>query len=253
MRTFLKDIPQFTTSEQDQDVFQSLVNLQKQLVDYSRANNIATPTSTRLYSIKPLKTSSPNNCNTDETDFAEQQVGVPMSPPSPPPIAPPIPPPSNVVVGQTEPILLLPKRVSFLKEINTHQKGSLRHVNIPRTPGGTPKRPPKHWVNSTTGPPVTNEDIIHRALLKKFQNVRVHSTPKGACSPGIGESGSLEISTAWSDKDHCVSDPDLTRIGSNTDSASNNVFQQDPSISSPSAVTPDSTPSVPQLHYSTSV
>ena len=143
------------------------------------------------------------------------------------------------------------KKVNFLTEIATHQKETLRHVNIPRTPGGTPKRP-KHWINATGG---SHCDILQRALLKKFHNAHIHSTPN---ENNFSASGSLNLSNAWSDRGsderHFASDPDLTHIStdpSNQDVDTESVLK-DPSFSSPSVRSPSLALSS-QVDYSTSV
>ena len=174
-------------------------------------------------------------------------------------LPPPCPPPPIPNASGINPVLQgskgTHKKVNFLTEIATHQKETLRHVNVPRTPGGTPKRP-KHWINATGGGGGGSHcDILQRALLKKFHNAHIHSTPN---ENNFSVSGSLNWSSAWSDKanDEChyASDPDLTHIStdhSNPDVDTESVLK-DPSFSSPSVRSPSLALSS-QMHYSTSV
>jgi hypothetical protein len=208
LRQILKDIPHFSKSQEDQSVLTSLVNLQEQLSHYSRANSIASPAP--LYSIRPLRSDE----GSEEIDYEPK----PAPPPAPPINIPTIRPTNDMPPN---------KRVSFLHEITSYQKGTLKHINVPRTPGGTPRRPALRIPVGDS--PLTHGDIIQRALLKKFQSVHVHSTPKN--SPGFADSN-RSIGT-WSDR--YASDPDLTHIGSDRTGAG--TTHCNPSIPSPSFTT----------------
>lgn len=227
----LYDIPHFSNSKEDQDVFQSVIGLKLQLADYAHTNNITSP--------PPLNPSQGSLRNREKEDI--DGVTSTSLPPPPPPPPPPLPPVSLPIIPTQADILThstttegVIRKVGFLEELNgINIKDSLRRVNIPRTPGGTPHRP-KHRIPIDSS---NHGDLIQRALLNKFHHLRTHSTPTAiTASPGFADtSNSMEISSAWSE--HYASDPDLTRINS-TDgppsNASRGRLYNDPSISSPS-------------------
>ncbi len=148
----------------------------------------------------------------------------------PPPCVPPPPPPPLPVacrlLYQEERRLScgsLPNSncssFSFQDEITTHKKDNLRRVTGPKSPGGTPVRTLEHT------------DMLQRALMKKFQLIRMHSTPKRG---GLMESGSMEVSNTWSewgaslDTHQYASDPDLTHFSSSRNMTSPPLRQSSP-------------------------
>lgn len=238
----LKDLPEFSPSKCDQDVQSSLVTLQRQLQSYYSANDLGLQQQSETIDITHSLPSGTlgQHCR-DNHDVSmslphtmdhpfQRDIGIQYSPVAatllqvkclPPPVPPPPPPvlPPNEQSGSASSVTSSSgqcRQVSLLSDINNSQiKNSLRNTNVPRTPGGTPIRP-KHWT-STAGDG-SHADLLQRALMKRFHNMRGHSTPK---KRGISEYGSIEISSsAWSEvgssADQYVSDPELTHTSTNT-------------------------------------
>ena len=212
-------------------MFHSITDLKGRLTKYSRVNNIKSP--------PPLPINHHAARLMGQEGEEETDGGIIAPPPPPPPPPPPLPPlslsPPLSPCHKEKTTTIAPaplKKADFISELNGDKKHLLKRVNIPRTPGGTPRRP-RHRVNINEDS-CCHGDLIQRALLRKFHNVRVHSTPRGYCpSPGIGESGgSMEASSAWSDK-HYASDPDLTSVGTGPALTDTHYTYRDPSISSP--------------------
>ena len=99
------------------------------------------------------------------------------------------------------------ERQQLMDEITTAGQSVLRRTTRPKSPGGTPIKPPQNRLTLTG-----NTDMLQRALINKFRSL--HSTPIGHHSPAVADkSGSFDLSSTWSDiNSSCVAyeDPDLS-------------------------------------------
>ena len=99
------------------------------------------------------------------------------------------------------------ERQQLMDEIATVGQSALRRTGRPKSPGGTPIKHSRNRLTLTG-----NTDMLQRALISKFRSL--HSTPIGHRSPaGVDKSGSLDLSSAWSDingSSTAYEDPDLS-------------------------------------------
>ena len=97
-----------------------------------------------------------------------------------------------------------------MEEITSVGRGNLRPTQRARSPGGTPINKSRKMTVSS------NNDLLQRALLKKFRSM--HSTPMRQNSPS--EPSSFDVSNAWSDINNSLdfADPDITTCSSNVTS-----------------------------------
>lgn len=115
--------------------------------------------------------------------------------------------------GRDEPDTGVPVRTedrkNLLDEISTMGHAVLKTTNQPRSPGGTPVKV-TCGVNqvSSTGTTGNNSDVIQRALMTKFRSL--HSTPLHQSR--LFHSGSMDVSSAWSDLNASLvfDDPDIS-------------------------------------------
>ena len=101
------------------------------------------------------------------------------------------------------------ERKNLLDEISSMGHAVLKRTDRPRSPGGTPVKPPP----TSNQPALSSEDsgMLQRALMSKFRSL--HSTPLNHSRFHRGDySSSLDFSNAWSDLNASVmyEDPDIS-------------------------------------------
>lgn len=284
LKRMLREAPLFSTTSSDQHLYYSLMGFRNQLGEYCISRNITSPV-LHLTGDRTIANGGMAHQNSSgsmaASNISMRPDSLSLGPPAPPP--PPLPSPTQGSIGASstgkqeskDSNSILPvgnngnravKQVSFLEEIVHHKKKTLKRTGVPRTPGGTPIRPRGHTYNLTNCS--THGDIIQQALLRKFQRVRLHSTPKKRQGSKLVviESGSIECSTAWSEYGsehggHYASDPDLTRSdgslwdtdGSNTAWARSAAEIDDPSSPAYESGKNSTVTSPHQMQYSTSI
>lgn len=229
LRQVLNNIPAFSSSREDQKILNSVINLKEQLNDYSKENEIPSPTPYKPYlSIQPRADFSPTDLHGQFQSVLEGFTSQRKETVSLPPPYSPLPFMDS----------------SSIKPIPQDSEEVQTKVHS-RTPGRTPKcQKNSALVNAERDD--CHSDIPQRPLPEKIKNVQIHSTPNKSSN---NENELFNTSSEIGGEDcRFFFNPDLTHVP--TDTAISDVDPvKDLRFSSPS-VTSQNLPLSSLMQYS---